>query len=395
MTRQLVDSASYDVRDPKLPGNSLMDAIFNRRLMSWSDRGGASMLLGDCWAERCSHYLDSEVGQSVPIPGGGNFLLRLVLRLDDNPAVEREANLNQLENPDFFLVGSAEKGETVVQAADAKFAADRIKESQVSVGAVEDLLKIPKSGATRTLLIEAIEGISSGEIVVVPGVFLSPLSQFTEALLQRANRSRRDTASEEILVKVPVDPGELFDSAEQARLVPTLARLDQLPVSPRENLLAAVYYLRTSCACFHLWNEQTRPYFEAQSEPEAPETGLIAAEVSRRVASASSAYGMLVAWHRELREIVSARKVIADAISLPVGVDEIRSAVGNGANMKAEARRVRGILERSYRDRLIEAMGPIYPDDPRPIKDIVNDIRVVSRELRPELVSDLAALRAT
>lgn len=385
---------AYDIRDAKLPGNSLIEAIFNRRLMSWSDRGGASMLLGDCWAEHCRTQLDRMAGDLVPIPGSEHFRLRRVLRLDDNPEVEREANLNQLENPDFLLIGTGPENETFVQAADAKFAADRIKESQVSVSAVEDLLKIPESGATRALLRKAVEDLSQGEIVVVPGVFLSPESPFTDALLDRARRGPRGVEPGEILVRLPVDPGALFDTAAPARLIPTMARVDRLPVSPRENLLAAVYYLRTSCACFHLWDEQTRPYFDLAPDLEPPEPGVIAAEVARRAANTSSAYSLLVGWHRDLRDIISARKSISDAVSLPVGMDEIRSAVGENGSGKASAavRRARGTLEGSYRKKLFDSMGSIHSDDPRPVKAIIDDIRQRSRELRPDLVRELATM---
>ena len=394
MAPRATAAATYDVRDARLPGNSLVDAIFNRRLMSWSDRGGASALLGACWAEHCRDYLAARVGASFPIPGGARFDLRLVLRLDDNPEVEREANLNQLVNPDFLLVGCDAEGATVVQAADAKFAADRIKASQVSVAAVEALLTVPASGATRALLMHALDGLSTGEITVVPGVFLIPDSPFTDALLQRASRARRELGSEELVARIEVEPGRLFDAVEPARLIPTLARLDQLTVSPRENLLAAVYYLRVSCACFHLWDEQTRPYFDAPQQQAALEPGLVAATVAGRAGQASSAYTLLVAWHRDLRDVMAARKAISDAISLPVGVDEIRARVGHGDGSRAngEVRRVRSALERFYRDSLLAATGPIYPDDPRPVQHIVKDIRSVSRGLRPGLVRELAEL---
>ncbi|CAN5705458.1 hypothetical protein BH23CHL2_BH23CHL2_13130 [soil metagenome] len=382
----------YDVRDAKLPGNSLLDAIFNRRLMSWSDRGGASMLLGDAWAEHCRRYLVSIIGQNVPVPGGSSFALRSVLRLDDNPTVEREANLNQLENPDFLLVGEDETGRAVVQASDAKFAADRIKESQVSVKAVEDLLRIPETGATRALLASSLNGTDPVDVEVVPGVFLSPDSRFTDALIHRSSRGRDPNKHDDILVRIPVDPGTLFEATAPVQLVPTVARLDRLPVSPRENLLAAVYYLRVASACFYLWDEQTRPLFDAPGEPIEPETGLIAGEVARRAVSSSSAYGLLAAWHRDLQQLILARKAIADAISLPIGVEEIRSRMGNGQRSprgNAEMRRVRGALERSYRDQLLNAVGTIHSDDPRPVKKIVKEIRTRSRELRPDLIREL------
>ena len=381
---------AYNVRDPKLPGNSLIDALFNRRLMSWSDRGGASMLLGDAWARHCQTHLEEAVGAPTRVPGGESFRLHTVLRLDDNPEVEREANLNQLSNPDFLLIGRYDQDAAVVQAADAKFAADRLKQVQVSVEAVEKLLTVPESGATRTLLQDAMNGVSSGEIVVVPGVFLSPASPFTDALLERASKSRRALANGDLLVRIPVDPGALFESSIQARLIPTVARVDRLPVSPRDNLLAAVYYLRIVCACLHLWDEQTKPYFTLEGQSEPPEPGVIAGEVGRRTVTATSAFSLVVAWHRELRDVMGARKAIADAISLPVGVDEIRRAVGSrNAKTSAEVRKARGWLERSYRARLYASIGTIHSDDPRPVKRIIKEVRAKSRDLRPALLSEL------
>lgn len=385
--------ADYNVRDPKLPGSSLIEAIFNRRLMSWSDRGGASMLLGDAWAHHCQNYLAASIGRDAPVPNGESFRLRTVLRLDENPAVEREANLNQLTNPDFLLIGQHAEDTAIVQAADAKFAADRLKKHQVSIEAVENLLTVPERGATRTLLGEALEGISSGQIVVVPGIFLSPDSPFTDALLQRARKSRSGPATNGTLVRIPVDPATLFDGSERARLIPTVARVDQLTVSPRENLLAAVYYLRIVCACFYLWDEQTRPFFAEEREQEPPEIGLVAGEVARRASEATSAYNMAVSWHRDLRDITMGRKAVSDAISLPIGVDEIRRAVGiREANAKAKAREARGSLERAYRARLLEDFGPIYANDPRPLKQLVKELRVCSRALRPELLEELDSM---
>ena len=391
MARRTSSSTDYDVRDARLPGNSLIDAIFNRRLMSWSDRGGASMLLGSAWADHCRGYLHSIIGQDVRVPDGSSFELRSVLRLDDDPLVEREANLNQLENPDFLLVGVDEAGGPVVQAADAKFAADRIKESQVSVKVVEDLLQIPETGATRALLASTLNGTEAGDVVILPGIFISPDSPFTDALIDRARRRPVSDGAGDILVRIPVDPGRLFEATPPERLIPTVARLDRLAVSPRENLLAAVYYLRVASACFYLWDEQTRPLFGSPEDREPPEPGLVAAEVAKRAGSASSAYGQLVAWHRDLQGVMSTRKAITDAISLPVGVDEIRTQVGDGqhAIRGAEMRRARGTLERLYREQLLQLTGPIHADDPRSARALVKEIRARSRDLRPALVRTL------
>lgn len=119
---------------------------------------------------------------------------------------------------------------------------------------------------------------------------------------------------------------------------------------------------------------------------------MIAGEVARRASDATSAYSLVLSWHRELRDITMARKAVTDAISLPVGVEEIRREVsGRGVNVNAEARKARSWLERSYRAKLFADIGPIYPDDPRPLKQILKVVRGRSRALRPELLDELAS----
>jgi hypothetical protein len=383
-----------DVKDPKLPGGSLLDAIFSRRLMSWSDRGRASMLLGECWAERCHQYLVNARGRRRPVPGETSFELRAVIRLDDDPKVEREANLNQLENPDFLLIGLRDDQQPVVQAADAKFAADRIKESQVSAAALEDLLYVPITGATRALLHDTLEDLGFSDPEVLPGVFLSPDSPFTDMLIERALRQRGPVPRADLVVRTPVDPGELFDGLPEARLLSTLARIDHLPVSPQDNLLAAVYYFRLACACFYFWDEQTRPLFGVEREGRPVEAGLVAAEVSRRASAAASAHGVLVSWHRDLRDVMMARSAVSDAVVLPVGIAEVRERVARleSSSEAGIVRRVRRDLDVIYRSMLVERVGAIYPDDPRPLAAILKDVRARSRELRPEMLKQLERL---
>jgi hypothetical protein len=383
-----------DIRDPKLPGSSLLDAIFSRRLMSWSDRGRASMLLGDRWAEHCNDYLAHAGGKLQTVPGGRPFELRAVIRLDDDARVEREANLNQLENPDFLLIGLGHDEQPVVQAADAKFAADRIKASQVSAAALEDLLYVPAGGVTRTILREILDDLGFADAEIQPGIFLSPDSPFTDMLIERATRQRGPAPPLELVVRVPVDPGEVFGGLAEGKLVSTLARVDHLPVSPRDNLLAAVYYFRLACACFYFWDEQTRPLFGVEREAAPVEAGLVAAEISRRASSAPSAHAALVAWHRDLRDVMMARRAVSDAVVLPVGIAEVRERVAR-LNSPAEAgivRRVRRDLDMLYRRTLAQRVGAIYPDDPRPLAEILNDVRARSRELRPEMLEQLERL---
>ena len=385
--------SGYNLSSAKLPGGSFVEAIFNRRLMSWSDRGGASMVLGDVWAEHCWEFLQSRIGRDVLAPGGVRYRVHSTVRLDDNPEIEREANRNQLENPDFLLVGRSSSGPgIVVQATDAKFAADRIKTSQVSPQAVKDLITIPDAGATRAVLEPLLRGVDLADIEIVPGMFLSPESPFTDSLLRRARQPPVENDSEGVLVRIPVVPGDLFESVDHTALIPTLARIDRLPVSPRENLLAAVYYLRLACACYYFWNEQTRPLLTGnETSLDEIEPGLVAAEISQRGPSANSAYGMIISWHREVQQVIAARKTIADSMRLPVGMGEIRATVGDADSRQGRARvkQLRGALEQVFRQQLLAEVGTIYPDDYPSVSDIVQRIRGHARDMRPALLEEL------
>jgi hypothetical protein len=55
-------------------------------------------------------------------------------------------------------------------------------------------------------------------------------------------------------------------------------------------------------------------------------------------------------------------------------------------------RRVRKDLELAYRSMLDDALGTIYPHDPRSLNAIVTDVRAASRELRPTLLERLDEL---
>ena len=76
-----------NVLSDKLPGGSLIAAVLDRQLMSWSDRGGASRTFGDRWSEQCTAALHDWIGTERPVPGGEPFVLRSVVRLDENPAI--------------------------------------------------------------------------------------------------------------------------------------------------------------------------------------------------------------------------------------------------------------------------------------------------------------------
>jgi hypothetical protein len=387
-----------NVTSPLLPGGNLISAALDRQVMIWSDRGGASRHIGDRWAVRCSNALDEAIGTQWPVPLDEPFELIHVIRLDDVPEVSREANRHHLENPDFLLLGTRHSADRpFLQAADAKFAADRIKPSQVSVEIVRNLLAV-EEGVTRSLVAETIAGLGLQSPEIVRGVFISPSSTLTDYLLRRVTSGRSASVDVREVVTVPPQPGTMFAGLPQSRIIGGLARIDALPVTPRDNLISAIYYFRLACACFHLWNEGNKPLLGGNGTIE-PEPGIVAAEVAVRATAASSAFGLVDAWAADVQPQVQARQAVADVASLPVRMGEIRQQLdrsGAGGEPRA-VRRVRRDLELAFQARLLETTGVIDANDPRPLTQILSDVASASRSLSEEmhqLLEELVATRA-
>jgi len=375
-----------NVSSPLLPGGDLISASLDRQVMVWSDRGGASRHIGDRWAIRCADALDEAIGSDWPIPHDTPFTLVEVIRLDDVPEVSREANLHHLENPDFILVGTrAGDRRAILQAVDAKFAADRIKPSQVSADVLLNLISLP-NGATRALVDAEVARLGFENPQLVRGVFVAPRSVLTEQLLRRVTTGRRATVDPLEVVTVPPDPASLFAGLGPSQLIGNLARLDALPVTPKTNVISAIYYFRLACACFYLWGEEHRPLLTNQGVLE-PEPGVVAAELSARANRAASAFGLVDSWAADIQLVVQSREAIAAVAVLPVRMREIRSMLER-AGRSGENKVLRGIrrdLEVTFKARLNDSIGVIASDDPRSLSVILDDVAAVSRGLGPEM----------
>lgn len=381
-------SRDEDVRDRKLPGGSLLSAYLDRQLMIWSDRGGASRHIGDRWAARCTEWLESLTGTDWQLPDGEVIKVAHVLRLDDVEAVSREANLNHLENPDFLLIGFRESAPqtAIVLALDAKFAADRIKPSQVSAQVVENLLTIPETGVTRELLDSELEEGGFTSKTIIDGAFLCPDSTLTDFLLSRQSRSRGGREPQATIVLVTPATATMFADLPASRLISILARQDQLPVSPRDNLLSALYYFRVASACLFLWQEQHMPLFSVDTDAQ-PEIGLVSADVTLRAATGISSYDLMMDMVDEAEAVQRARQSVANVAALPLRMAEIRSMVQQSArdNEKILLRTLRKDLELEFRRKLYEQVGEIPSDDPRPIGQILDQVAAASRDLRQHM----------
>ncbi len=375
----------------KLPGGSLLHAIYNRQIMMWSDRGGASHFIGEQWAKRCTDFVEYATGNEWPIPGGGSHTLIHVLRLDSLNEVSKEANKHQLENPDFLLIGVKNRNGSrpVVQAADAKFAVDRIKRSQVSADAVRNLITVPDDGITRGLLDDAIEQLEIGQPEIVRGLFICPRSTLTDYLLTRRNRGRPPKQLPEDLLDISTNPEQLFSGLPMTPLIGTLARIDKLEVSPRDNLLSALYYFRAACACFYFWREDRQPLLAEEPEDLSPEAALVAAEISFRSSTAATVADLMFNWSETSMQISADRKAVNAAAKLPIGIREVKqfaADAGHGGD-KQFARQLRSSLEQEFRRRLLDVTGVIHADDPRPLDQILRTVSQTSRNLRPDMLA--------
>src|SRR5690606_11059159 len=134
-------TSDIDIHSGNLPGGNFISALFNRQLMSFADRGGASGLVGDRWADFCAETIQDWVGGLSDVPGGNRPPIEIerIARLDAVPSIAFAASKRGLQNPDFIIIGR-QSGRPAIQAADAKFSVETARSRQVSVEMLDALL---------------------------------------------------------------------------------------------------------------------------------------------------------------------------------------------------------------------------------------------------------------
>jgi hypothetical protein len=130
-----------EFRSPRLPGGDIFAALFDRDVMTFADRGGASNLIGDRWADLAAAHAEGWSGGLgwIELADGETAPIDHVDRLDATPRIAAVASKHGLQNPDLLLVGGDEHGQ-VIQAADAKFSIETARSKQVSPEVVLALL---------------------------------------------------------------------------------------------------------------------------------------------------------------------------------------------------------------------------------------------------------------
>ncbi len=381
---------SGNVFSDRIPGGNLILGVLDRELMMWSDRGGASKHFGDCWSEMVTKKLTEWIGTKRPLPHEESFLLDAVVRLDDDERIAIQAGRHKLTNPDFVLYGRKSNGDTVLQAADSKFAVDTIKPAQVSAEALQALLDV-ENGLVKAALEQAVGVHESTSVSVERGIFLSPIGPLTEFFLPRILSDARSTVEQSQVELLDANPTKLFGRLGESKLIGPLAHLDRLPVSPREHLLSAMYYLRVACACSWMWVEQRTPLLSSNDAPTV-DMAAVHAEVDHRAGRSESAFDLASTWFESVEEVSRNRKALNDVMSLPVRMSEIRTlaeTAGLGDDRRA-VRTVRAALDRSYRRRILDQMGEIPAVPTEPLPAVLQRVAGVSRSLRQEM-RDLAS----
>jgi len=374
MERELIAS-------PRLPGGDLVTALFDREVMTLADRGGASNLIGDRWADLAAAHAATWGGTARAIGGANGALLEIdrVQRLDDMPRVAAAASKRGLKNPDLLLIGE-HAGRPTIQAADAKFSIETARARQVSPEVVEGLLSL------RDRVPELLDGVDP-DTEIVPGLFLSPDYPLTHLMLRRRRGILRTTVRPDEVVLVPAPADCFWEGMSGADVMVPLATVDELPLSLETSLLAGVYYFRLARAAAGCWLDAHKPLLLHEDRVEV-DLDAVRDEAARRAQTAGSAIDLIRRWDSDVQRIRDQRTAVDQVAGFPMPSRNLREMTAAIARAQGKAspssNQVRRRLGAWYRGALRERVGPLRP----PVDDLPRVLRQVAaagRELQPRL----------
>jgi hypothetical protein len=312
---------------------------------------------------------------------GAPFEVERVARLDDVPRIATMASRRGMQNPDFILIGS-DRGSTVLQAADAKFSVETARSKQVSQEMIETLLTLGP-------VLGSLTGDLGSDIRFVPGVFLSPDFTLTHLMLGGRQGITRATVRPAEVHLIPVDPGVFFAPLPASSIMPVLARIDSLPVSIEESLLAGLYYFRLARAAVGAWMDSVKPLLFMNDHVDLDEEALYA-ETVRRSLSASSAFGLVLDWDVDVEHVRARRASVDQVTGLPVMSRDLRNAIAAAtagiAGVPPSVNLVRRRLGAWFRGELRAQFGPIPPDTPD-FPGVLSALGLASRSLGGQVPS--------
>lgn len=364
------------------PGGTLFNAVYDRTLMQFSDRGGASGLIGDRWANLCADALLGRANALATLhPDRAPVACGSVVRLDDVPEIARIASRAHLQNPDFLLLSDADDHQTI-QAADAKFSVETAKSRQVSADVVRALLDLGQ--AVR----DQIPGLRD-DAVLTDGIFLCPDYSLTRHVLRGRQGLRRIAVQSHEICLLPITVEEFMQPIGHERLISILAARDDLECDYRESLLLTLYYFRLARAAVGFRIDQTGPLLGSK---EAPPVDLadVEMEAERIGAHAFGAWNLILRWNDLAEEVRRQRLTVDQATGFPIPGKLLRQRIEHqAASFGVEppsVNKVRRIAGAWMRWRIRDAFGPIDP----PVDDmdaLIRQLRAYCRTLTPEVIS--------
>jgi hypothetical protein len=369
------------IASPRLPGGDLVTALFNREVMTLADRGGASNLIGDRWADLAAAHAATWGGTARTTGGANGALLEIdrVQRLDAMPRVAAAASKRGLQNPDLLLIGER-AGRPTIQAADAKFSVETARAKQVSPEVVQGLLVL------RDQVPDLLDGLGS-DPEIIPGVFLSPDYPLTHLMLRRRRGILRTTVRPEEVVLVPAPADHFWQAVAGAEVMEPLAAVDALPLSLESSLLAGVYYFRLARAAAGFWLDAHKPLLLHEDRVEV-DLDAVRDEAARRARSAASAIELIRRWDSDTQRIRDQRAAVDQVAGFPIPSRDLRemsAAIARAhGQVPPSSNQVRRRLGAWYRGALRERVGPLRPpvnDLPRVLSQVAN----AGRDLQPQL----------
>jgi len=375
-------------RNQAIPGQTLVNALWQRNLMRLSDRGRASELIGHRWAELCAESLEAQTGVARPIPGSNGedatYTVKAVARLDDIPEVAATASREKLQNPDFLLVGHR-GGEQVLQSADAKFSVETAKSKQVSADVVTSLLLL--GPVITDHLPELRDGFD-----VIDGFFICPDFSLTHYMMQtKASPRGGVSVSRDQICLLPVTADTFMDSLAGTELALQLAQIDDFPISPHDSLLAFLYYFRLARACVGCWVDQHAPLLAYRDVTEIDMASVL--DFGTWLASRSdTAWDVVQKWDEAAEQVRRQRLAVDRAASLPVSSGELRMHIEAQAKRRGIVPPSMGRIRRSvgawFRLKLRERFGAIDPPVPD-LPELLLDMSRTAQELRPAMFHEI------
>jgi hypothetical protein len=381
------DFADLEFRNAAIPGGTLVGALWHRDLMRLSDRGRASELVGDRWAELCASALNAWIGTNRPLaPGsdGVDYRVGRIARLDDIPAIAEAASRQQLQNPDFLLIGSNANG-SVVQPADAKFSVETAKVKQVSADVAAGLIGL---GPVITDHIPSLDDAVS----VVDGFFLCPDFSLTHHMLQRRQGTRGSVGVPvEQVSLVSVTPDAFMQPVDGRDLALWLATRDSFPISPHESLAFFLYYFRLARACVGCWVDQTAPLLAYRDKPDI-DLEIVHAFARDLAQGQGSAWQLVLDWDARAETVRRQRAAVDHAAALPMASYELKNrieAVSKRAGLVAPSTsKVRRAVGSWFRSRLREEFGEVTPPVDQ-LPAMLRNLHTYAQGLRPALLVEV------